>query len=76
MSQVFAEKDERKENAPNPDTISDLLKENCHLIACITELQQKGRMDDALKVQKILHRNLVYLSCLAYPKEETKNNNS
>lgn len=67
MSEVFAQPHQRMHPAPNSETISKLLDENTQLLTAITEQFNKGRMQETLDLQKQLHRNLVYLACLAYP---------
>lgn len=67
MSEVFAQPHQRMQPAPNPETISKLLDENTQLLTAITEQFNKGRMQETIDLQKQLHRNLVYLTCLAYP---------
>jgi hypothetical protein len=67
MSEVFAQPHQRIQPAPNPETISKMLDENTQLVSAISEHFNKGRMQDTLELQKQLHRNLVYLTCLAYP---------
>lgn len=67
MSEVFAQPHQRMQPAPNSETISKLLDENTQLLTAITEQFNKGRMQETLDLQKQLHRNLVYLACLAYP---------
>jgi hypothetical protein len=67
MSEVFAQPSQRVQPAPNSETISKMLDENTQLIMAISEHSNKGRMQDTLELQKHLHRNLVYLACLAYP---------
>ena len=67
MSEVFAQPHQRIQQAPNPETISKMLDENHQIVSAISEHFNKGRMPDTLELQKQLHRNLVYLTCLAYP---------
>lgn len=67
MSEVFAQPHQRIQPAPNAETISKMLDENTQLVTAITEHFNKGRMQETLELQKQLHRNLVYLACLAYP---------
>lgn len=67
MSEVFALPHQRMQPAPNAETIAKMLEENTQLLTAITEQFNKGRMQETLDLQKQLHRNLVYLACLAYP---------
>lgn len=67
MSEVFAQPHQRLQAAPNPETIPKLLDENTQLVSAITEHFNKGRMNETIELQKQLHRNLVYLTCLAFP---------
>jgi hypothetical protein len=67
MSEVFAQPHQRIQTAPNSETVSKMLDENTQLVSAISEHFNKGRMQDTLELQKQLHRNLVYLTCLAYP---------
>jgi hypothetical protein len=67
MSEVFAQPHQRIQPAPNSETVSKMLEENTQLVSAISEHFNKGRMQDTLELQKQLHRNLVYLTCLAYP---------
>lgn len=42
-----------------------MLDENSHLIQTIQECQNKGKPQDCIQYQQILHRNLVYLASIA-----------
>lgn len=42
-----------------------MLDENSHLIQSIQEFQSKGKMNECMQYQQILHRNLVYLASIA-----------
>jgi phosphoenolpyruvate-protein kinase (PTS system EI component) len=67
MSEVFAQPHQRMQPAPNSETIAKMLDENTQMVITISEHYNKGRMQDTIDLQKQLHRNLVYLACLAYP---------
>lgn len=67
MSEVFAQPHQRASQTPNAETITKMLDENTQLVTAISEHFNKGRMLETLELQKQLHRNLVYLACLAYP---------
>ena len=67
MSEVFAQPHQRLQSAPNPETVTKMLDENTQLISAISDHFNKGRMQDTMDLQNKLHRNLVYLACLAYP---------
>jgi len=51
--------------APNPEIIKKMLLENEELIKTIYDFQKKGRVSECFPLQKVLHRNLVYLATLA-----------
>lgn len=63
MSLTFAQRGPRA--PPNPAQIQKMLDENGHLIQTIQEYQNKGKAQDCLQYQQILHRNLVYLASIA-----------
>ncbi|MBO8562900.1 hypothetical protein INO51_13990, partial [Staphylococcus aureus] len=42
--------------------IQKILDENAQLISTIQEFQSKGKAQDCVQFQQILHRNLVYLA--------------
>ncbi|EDL09139.1 differentially expressed in B16F10 1, isoform CRA_a [Mus musculus] len=42
-----------------------LLEENDQLIRCIVEYQNKGRANECVQYQHVLHRNLIYLATIA-----------
>ena len=50
---------------PNPDIIKKMLLENEELIKTIYDYQKRGKVAECLPLQKVLHRNLVYLATLA-----------
>ena len=50
---------------PNADIIKKMLLENEELIKTIYAYQKEGKVTDCFPLQKILHRNLVYLATLA-----------
>lgn len=73
MSDVFAKAEHRSKNTeqrPNNETVKKLLEENSYLLTLIGENFNKGKVTEAFEIQKALHRNLVYLSCLAYPDDK------
>uniref|UniRef100_A0A2I3H259 SS18 N-terminal domain-containing protein n=1 Tax=Nomascus leucogenys TaxID=61853 RepID=A0A2I3H259_NOMLE len=47
------------------ETIQRLLEENDQLIRCIVEYQNKGRANECIQCQLVLHRNLIYLATIA-----------
>lgn len=49
----------------NQETIQRLLEENDQLIRCIVEYQNKGRANECVQYQHVLHRNLIYLATIA-----------
>lgn len=63
MSLTFAQRGGRP--PPNPAQIQKMLDENGHLIQTIQEYQNKGKAQECLQYQQILHRNLVYLASIA-----------
>jgi hypothetical protein len=67
MSEVFAQPHQRLQQAPNPETVAKMIEENTQMVITISEQFNKGRVQETLELQKQLHRNLVYLACLAYP---------
>uniref|UniRef100_A0A452T311 SS18 like 2 n=2 Tax=Ursus TaxID=9639 RepID=A0A452T311_URSMA len=44
---------------------AELLEENDQLIRCIVEYQNKGRANECVQYQHVLHRNLIYLATIA-----------
>ena len=50
---------------PNSDIIKKMLLENEELIKTIYAYQKEGKVADCFPLQKVLHRNLVYLATLA-----------
>ena len=50
---------------PNAETIKKMLLENEELIKTIHENQKRGKVAECFPLQKVLHRNLVYLATLA-----------
>ena len=48
----------------NQETIQWLLEENDQLIRCIAEYQNKGRVNECVQYQHVLHRNLIYLATI------------
>ncbi|KAG8231928.1 hypothetical protein J437_LFUL011397 [Ladona fulva] len=62
MSIAFVQ---RGRGPPSPAQIQKMLDENSHLIQTIQEHQNKGRVQECMHYQQILHRNLVYLASLA-----------
>ncbi|CAF1241024.1 unnamed protein product [Didymodactylos carnosus] len=54
----------------NPEAIQKLLEENSQLIAVITDYQSKGRTMECIDHQRILHRNLTYLTQFAPANEQ------
>ena len=48
----------------NGEIIARILDENSRLLLAINE---KGRSEESLDLQKRLHQNLVYLASMAYP---------
>ncbi|MFH4984797.1 hypothetical protein AB6A40_011506 [Gnathostoma spinigerum] len=65
MSGVFASANEKSTVNPAQCTVVRLLNENSMLIKAIDMYQKLGRAGDALCYQKLLHRNLLYLTELA-----------
>lgn len=63
MSLAFAQRGARP--PPNPAQIQKMLDENCHLIQTIQDYQSKGKAQEVLQYQQVLHRNLVYLASIA-----------
>ena len=49
----------------SPSPIFQLLEENDQLIRCIVEYQNKGRANECVQYQHVLHRNLIYLATIA-----------
>lgn len=68
MCENFIKPTQSRIPVPNNKTIPRLLEENNLLLTAITEDFNKGRiLADSMDIHKKLHRNLVYLTCLAYP---------
>lgn len=63
MSLAFAPRGQRP--PPNPAQIQKMLDENGHLIQTIQEYQSKGKAQESMQYQSILHRNLVHLASIA-----------
>lgn len=63
MSLTFAQRGPRQ--PPTPAQIQKMLDENGHLIQTIQEYQSKGKAQEVLQYQQVLHRNLVYLASMA-----------
>ncbi|XP_045678416.1 SS18-like protein 2 [Phyllostomus hastatus] len=49
----------------NQEMIRRLLEENDLLIRCMVEYQNKGRANECVQYQHVLHRNLIYLATIA-----------
>lgn len=65
MSVIFAPDWLRGKAKVNQETIQRLLEENDQLIRCIVEYQNKGRANECVQYQHVLHRNLIYLATIA-----------
>lgn len=63
MSLTFAQRTARP--PPNPAQIQKMLDENGHLIQTIQDYQSKGKAQEVVQYQQVLHRNLVYLASIA-----------
>lgn len=63
MSLTFAQRGQRP--PPTHQQIQKMLDENGHLIQTIQEYQSKGKAQESLQYQQVLHRNLMYLASLA-----------
>lgn len=63
MSLTFAQRGARQ--PPTPAQIQKMLDENGHLIQTIQEYQSKGKAQEVMQYQQVLHRNLVYLASMA-----------
>lgn len=63
MSLAFAQRGNRP--PPNPAQIQKMLDENGHLIQTIQDYQSKGKAQECIQYQQMLHRNLVYLASIA-----------
>lgn len=50
---------------PNPVQIQKILDDNAQLIQTIQDYQSKGKQQESVQYQQVLHRNLVYLATLA-----------
>ena len=62
MSMTFAQ---RGSKTPTTAQIQKLLDENGHLIQTIQDYQNKGKVQECMQYQQVLHRNLVYLASIA-----------
>lgn len=62
MSLAFAQKTNRP--APNPAQIQKMLDENGHLIQTIQDYHSRGKAQDCIQFQQLLHRNLVYIASI------------
>lgn len=56
---------QRGSRPPNPAQIQKMLDENGHLIQTIQDYQNKGKAQECVQYQQLLHRNLVYLASIA-----------
>nr|XP_004662066.1 SS18-like protein 2 isoform X1 [Jaculus jaculus] len=65
MSVIFAPSWLRGTAKINQDIVQRLLEENDQLIRCIVEYQNKGRANECVQYQHVLHRNLIYLATIA-----------
>ncbi|XP_042555227.1 SS18-like protein 2 [Dipodomys spectabilis] len=65
MSVVFAPDWLRGKAKVNQETVQRLLEENDQLVRCIVEYQNKGRANECVQYQHVLHRNLIYLATIA-----------
>ncbi|XP_037382776.1 SS18-like protein 2 isoform X2 [Talpa occidentalis] len=65
MSVAFVPNWMRGRAEVNQETIQRLLEENDQLIRCIVEYQNKGRANECVQYQHVLHRNLIYLATIA-----------
>lgn len=63
MSVAFVQRGNRP--PVNPAQIQKMLDENSHLIQTIQEYQSKGKANECVQYQQVLHRNLVYLASIA-----------
>lgn len=63
MSLQFAQRGARQ--PPTPAQIQKMLDENGHLIQTIQEYQSKGKSQEVMQFQQVLHRNLIYLASMA-----------
>jgi len=50
---------------PNQSQIQKILDDNAQLIQTIQDYQLKGKQQESIQYQQVLHRNLVYLATLA-----------
>nr|XP_044992905.1 SS18-like protein 2 [Jaculus jaculus] len=64
MSVIFAPSWLRGTAKINQDIVQQLLEENDQLIRCIVEYQNKGRANECMQYQHVLHRNLIYLATI------------
>lgn len=71
MSLAFAQRG--RGPPPNPQQIQKMLDENGHLINTIQDFQSKGKAQECMQYQQILHRNLVYLASIADSSQNTHN---
>ncbi|KAG8512704.1 SS18-like protein 2 [Galemys pyrenaicus] len=61
MSVAFVSNWMRGRAEVNQETIQRLLGENDQLIRCTMEYQNKGRANECVQYQHVLHRNLTWL---------------
>ncbi|XP_077609852.1 SS18-like protein 2 isoform X1 [Crocuta crocuta] len=64
IQRVSADEDGEKFLGRDPERLR-LLEENDQLIRCIVEYQNKGRANECVQYQHVLHRNLIYLATIA-----------
>lgn len=65
MSLTHIPGDVQQNASPEQATVGKMLAENSQLIEAIAEYQRMGRIEDSVKYQELLHRNLIYLGNLA-----------
>ncbi|CAI2725796.1 unnamed protein product [Schistosoma spindalis] len=61
MSGAFAQNSSRYVIAHEATSAKRLLDENEHIIELVSDLARKGRFREAVQLQAVLQRNLVYL---------------
>merc|ERR1712168_996567 len=67
--QTFGNKLAEKNGEITSKIVQQMLDENTYMIEIITDLQKQGQIQDMMKYQEKLHRNLVYLATMADQKQ-------
>ncbi|ESO02450.1 hypothetical protein HELRODRAFT_65958 [Helobdella robusta] len=73
MSLAFMPNPRTKAPPPNQASIQKMLDENSQFIQTIIDFQNKGRGNETIHYQQLLHKNLVYLATIADNSQNVQN---